>query len=77
MTGVKRLYRSRQQRILAGVCGGIAEYFEIDPVLVRILWVLLLFAAGTGLVAYLIAWLIVPEAPVSPPTAQAVAEMPR
>ncbi len=59
----KRLYRSRKERMLAGVCGGIAEYFEVDPPIVRLAWVLFTFAGGAGLVAYIIAWIIVPEAP--------------
>ena len=59
---VKRLYRSRKNRIIAGVCGGIGEYLNIDPVIVRLIWLLLVFAGfGAGLLVYLIAWLIVPE----------------
>lgn len=61
--GPKRLYRSRIDRKLAGVCGGIAEYFGVDPVLIRLLWVFFTLAAGGGILAYLIAWLVVPEAP--------------
>lgn len=48
--------------MIAGVCGGIGEYFDIDPTLIRILWVTLLFMAGGGLVAYLIAWIVIPNA---------------
>ena len=59
----KRLYRSRKERMLGGVCGGIAEYFDVDPTLVRLAWVLFTFAGGAGIVAYIIAWIIVPEAP--------------
>jgi phage shock protein PspC (stress-responsive transcriptional regulator) len=59
----KRLYRSRKDRKIAGVCGGLGEYFNVDPVIFRILWVILLLGAGTGLLAYIIFWLIVPEAP--------------
>ncbi|MBN2454258.1 PspC domain-containing protein [Candidatus Woesearchaeota archaeon] len=59
----KRLYRSTENRVIAGVCGGIAEYFNIDPVLVRLIAILLLLANGAGLIAYLIAWIIVPERP--------------
>jgi phage shock protein C len=58
----KRLYRSKE-RVLAGVCGGVAEYFNVDPVLVRFLWVLWAFLGGTGILAYLIAWVIIPERP--------------
>ena len=56
----KRLYRSSLDKQLGGVCGGIAEYFEVDPSLVRIGAILLLFVAGTGFLAYLVAWLVVP-----------------
>ncbi len=60
----EKLYRSRKNKVLGGVCGGIAEYFNIDPVLVRILWILLcFFSAGLGIIAYLIFWLIVPLEP--------------
>jgi len=58
----KRLYRSND-RILGGVCGGIAEYFGIDPSLVRIAWVILTLAAGSGILLYLLAWLIIPSSP--------------
>ena len=59
---IKRVYRSKKNKMLAGVCGGIAEYFEIDPVLVRLLFVLLLFMGFVGIIVYLVAWLIIPEA---------------
>lgn len=58
----KRLQRSRHNRMIAGVCGGVAEYFDIDPTIVRLIWVLLGFAYGSGLLAYVIAWVIIPEA---------------
>lgn len=64
----KRLYRSRNDRMIAGVCGGIAEYFDIDPVLVRIIAVILLLPGGfPGLIPYLILWVVVPEAPEAAP----------
>jgi phage shock protein C len=58
----KRLYRSRSQTMLFGVCGGIAEYFQLDPTLVRLGWVVLsIFSAGfPGLLAYIICALIIP-----------------
>ncbi len=59
----KRLYKSKTDRMIAGVCGGIGEYFDIDPTLIRIFWVTLLFMAGGGLVAYLIAWIVIPNDP--------------
>ena len=59
----KKLYRSQTNRKIAGVCGGIGEYVNLDPTVIRLIWVLLLFCAGTGLLAYLIAALIIPENP--------------
>lgn len=60
----KRLYRSRQDRMIAGVCGGIAEYFNIDPVIVRLLAVVLLIPGGLpGFLPYVVMWIVVPEAP--------------
>lgn len=56
------LRRSRRERIIAGVAGGIAEYFDVDPLLVRLGFVVLALAGGGGVVIYLIAWLIIPEA---------------
>ena len=60
----QRLFRSRKDRILGGVCGGMGNYFNLDPVLVRVIWVVLLFAAGVGFLAYILAWIIIPEEPV-------------
>jgi phage shock protein PspC (stress-responsive transcriptional regulator) len=57
---MKRLYRSRKDKIIGGVCGGIGEYFDIDPVLVRILWLFFTFLGGAGILAYLIAWVVIP-----------------
>jgi phage shock protein C len=59
----KRLYRSRKQRVFGGVCGGLGEYFDVDPVFVRILAVILVFAHGIGLAAYLVALIAMPKAP--------------
>lgn len=56
----KKLFRSRNDRMIAGVCGGIGQYFGIDPTLVRLLAVLLAFT-GSGLLAYLVCAIIVPE----------------
>jgi len=70
-TQVKRLYRSKTDRILGGVCGGIGEYFNTDPTLVRLLWVVFTLVWGAGLLAYIIAWIIVPEKPVEAPPAAA------
>lgn len=58
----KRLTRSKKERRIAGVCGGLAEYFDVDPVLVRVLTVLLAFISmGGAVVAYILLWIIVPE----------------
>ena len=59
----KRLYKSRDNRMLAGVCGGIAEYFDIDPTLVRLGWALFCALGGSGIIAYIIAAVIIPESP--------------
>lgn len=59
----KKLYRSRENAMLAGVCGGIGEFFDIDPTLVRLAWVVLGFCGGVGLWAYLIAAVIIPQRP--------------
>lgn len=56
----KRFYRSRNDKQLGGVCGGLAEYFELNPSLLRIAAILLLFVGGTGLLAYLVAWVVIP-----------------
>ena len=58
---IKRLYRSEKERMIGGVCGGLAEYFEVDPVLVRVIAVVLAFISGFGVLAYLILWIIMPN----------------
>ncbi len=60
----KKLYRSKNEKKLAGVCGGIGEFFDIDPTLVRMAWVMFALFAGSGLIAYVIAALIIPERPM-------------
>lgn len=57
----KRLYRSRTNRMIGGVCGGIADYFAIDPVLVRLVFAAMIFGAGFGFGLYVILWIVVPE----------------
>ncbi len=57
----KRLYRSTTSKVIGGVCGGLGEYFNIDPVLVRIIAVLLVFANGIGLLAYIVCWIAMPR----------------
>ena len=59
----RRLYRSRTDRKLAGVCGGLAQYFNTDATLMRVLFVVLALLGGPGLVIYLVLWIVVPEGP--------------
>jgi len=58
-----KLYRSRKNCVIGGVCGGIGEYFDIDPIIIRLLLILFFFMDGAGLIAYLIAWIIIPKNP--------------
>lgn len=62
----KRLYKARGQRMVCGVCGGVAEYFGIDPTLVRLAFLLLAAGWGSGLLAYIVADIIIPEPPADP-----------
>ena len=55
-----RLYRSRSQKMVAGVCGGLGEYFDVDPVLIRLLFVVTTFISGAGILAYIVLWIVVP-----------------
>lgn len=59
----KKLYRSRTNSMIGGVCGGLGEYLNVDPTILRVVAVLLIFADGIGLLAYLIGWLLVPRRP--------------
>ena len=61
MSEYKKIYRSSRNRIIAGVCGGIAEYLNIDPTIVRVLWVLFMGIGGSGILAYIICALIIPS----------------
>ena len=56
-----RLYRSRTNTMIAGVCGGLGEYLKVDPILFRILFVLALIVGGSGLLVYIILWIVIPE----------------
>ncbi len=60
----QRLYRSRKETMISGLCGGIAEYFDIDPTWIRLIFILLVFAGGAGIIAYLVGMIIVPKAPL-------------
>jgi phage shock protein PspC (stress-responsive transcriptional regulator) len=57
----KRLYRTREGRVVAGVCVGIAAYFGIDPTLVRLAFALVTIFGGAGVLLYLVAWIVIPE----------------
>lgn len=57
----KRLYKSDVNKKVCGVCGGIAEYFDIDPTLVRLAWVAFTLLGGSGIIAYIIAALVIPD----------------
>ena len=60
----KKLYRSDENKMLAGVCGGIAEYFGVDPTLIRLAWVVFSLLGGCGLLDYMLAAIIIPRNPV-------------
>jgi phage shock protein C len=59
----RKLYRSQTNRMVAGVCGGLAQYFNVDPTLIRVLFVLLAVLGGSGLLLYIAMWIIVPKQP--------------
>ena len=59
----KRFYLSSTDKKIAGVCGGLAEYFEVDPLLIRVLFLVAILEIGMGLVAYLVLWLLAPRSP--------------
>jgi phage shock protein C len=67
----KKLMRSRQDKKIAGVCGGLAEHLEVDSTLVRLIWLAAAFFVGWGIIAYLIAWIIIPEQPETQPVSVA------
>lgn len=75
----KKLYRSQKDRMLAGVAGGVAEYFNVDPTLIRLAFVFLLLWGGGGILLYIIMWIVVPEEPVAmdvPPPAPSSEDVP-
>ena len=57
----KRLYKSSTDKKVCGVCGGIANYFDVDPTVIRLIWVIFTLAGGSGLIAYIIADIIMPD----------------
>src|SRR6266702_6116283 len=73
--GKKKLMRSSTDKKIAGVCAGLADYFDLDPTIVRVLWFLAVFFAGTGGLAYIILWIVLPVAPAGViPTSATVAD---
>jgi phage shock protein C len=62
----QRLYRSQNERMLAGVCGGLGKFFGIDPTIMRLIFVVLALMGGPGLLIYIIMWIVVPEEPLGP-----------
>ncbi len=65
MNAPKLLYRSRSQKMIWGICGGMAEYLSVDPTVVRLLFVLAAIVWGGGLLAYVVLYFVVPEAPIT------------
>lgn len=63
MTMNQRLYKSNREKMIDGVCGGVAEYFNIDPTLVRLAWILFCAMGGSGILAYLVAAIVIPRSP--------------
>ncbi len=63
----RKLTRSRHDKKIAGVCGGLGEYLGVDPTLVRLLWLIAVIFGGTGILAYIIAWIVMPEEPEAKP----------
>ncbi len=61
---MKKLYKSNQNKVIAGVCGGIAEYFDIDPTIIRLAWVLFCLIGGSGVLGYIICALVIPSEPM-------------
>ena len=62
--GPKKLMRSSTNKKLGGVCAGLADYFDMDPTLVRVLWLLVVLCGGTGILLYVILWIVLPLAPL-------------
>lgn len=63
-SSMKKLYKSNQNKVIAGVCGGIAEYFNIDPTIIRLAWVLFCLIGGSGVLGYIICALVIPSEPM-------------
>ncbi len=78
-TGGRKLRRSTTDKVFGGVCGGMGEYFDIDPVILRVVWAVVAFATGVGFLAYLICWIVIDPAPAGavPSSAPFVSPAPR
>ncbi len=63
----RKLMRSRHDKKIAGVCGGLGEYMGVDPTLVRLIWLVAVIFGGTGILAYIIAWIVMPVEPLTKP----------
>lgn len=61
MSDIKRLYRNPQGKVIGGVCTGLGDYFDMDYTIIRLVWLLLFLFGGLGFLAYIIAWIIIPE----------------
>ncbi len=60
----RRIYRNTKDKVIAGVCSGLGEYFKVDPVLVRLIWLVAVLVFGTGILAYILAWIFIPKKPM-------------
>lgn len=63
----RKLYRSQTDKMIAGVCGGLGEYFDVDPVIIRLVFIILAFASGIGIIAYIFLWIALPKGPLETP----------
>ena len=69
---MKRLYLSKKERMLGGVCAGLGEHLDIDPTVIRLIWaVVTVLSLGTGIVVYILAWILIPEEDTGSPAPQA------
>lgn len=71
----KRLMRSSRDKKIGGVCAGLADYFDLDPTIIRVIWLLAVLLGGTGFFAYIILWIVLPLAPVNMPMPTTVARV--
>jgi phage shock protein C len=69
---MKRLYRPKKERMLGGVCAGLGEHLDIDPTVIRLIWAAVtVLSLGTGIVVYILAWILIPEEDTGSPAPQA------